>query len=302
MHPPTVSVMIPTYNTLGYLQEAVASVLAQTLPSWELIVVDDGSSDGTAEWLATLRDPRIRAVSRPHTGNLSQVRNAGLSLATAPWLAFLDADDLWAPSKLERQLAFHEAHPDVRWSYTGRRVVDAAGDPLPGEFPWQPVGGWILEKLLVHEAAIASPAMMIHRSLLDAIGAFDERFPYAGDYDLRLRLAARAECGVIDEPLVSIRRHDGCRTLRQPEAPRAMAGVYAKFARGAPRGETRTAARKQEVFYRLKEARLRLEMRRWGRACQALAAAIRARPLDPRPYRAALRGGVLVARRLLRRA
>jgi glycosyltransferase involved in cell wall biosynthesis len=116
----------------------VASVLSQTLTSWELIVVDDGSSDGTADWLRTLRDPRIRTVRERHTGNLSHVRSVGLSPAGTPWLAFLDADDVWLPSKLSRQIAYHTAHPGIRWSFTGRSLADASGAPLPGNFPWKP--------------------------------------------------------------------------------------------------------------------------------------------------------------------
>jgi glycosyltransferase involved in cell wall biosynthesis len=301
MQPPTVSVMIPTYNSLCFLQEAVASVLNQTLRSWELIIVDDGSSDGTGDWLRTLRDPRVRAAYEAHTGNLAYVRNVGISLARAPWLAFLDADDVWLPAKLERQLAFHAAHPDIRWSYTARSLIDARGDPLPGNFPWQPVAGWILLPLLVHRAGIASPTMMIHRSLLSEIGTFDEQFPFAGDYDLRLRLAVHAECGVIDEPLVRIRRHDGCRTVRQPAAVNALANVYRKFRHVAPSSEARTHARRQESFYRLKEAQLRFELRQWAQGWRAVASALRVGPLDSRAYRAAASGGLLMGRDLLLR-
>lgn len=296
MAAPSVSVMIPTYNSLAYLQEAVASVLAQTMTSWELIVVDDGSTDGTAEWLRRLQDDRIRFVLAPHTGNLSHVRNLGLSAARARWLAFLDADDRWLPSKLERQLALHAERPSVRWSYTGRTLVDARGQPLAGTFPWKPVEGWILRELLTHEAAVASPSMMVEQSLMEEVGGFDEQFPYAGDYDLRLRLAIRAECGVVDEPLLEIRRHDACRTRRQPDASHAMAGVYRKFDRNAPSREARSIARRQEVYFRLKEARLRLEARQWSSGWRALAKAARVRPLDLRVHRLAARSLLLLSR------
>lgn len=301
MDAPAVSVMIPTYNSLGFLREAVASVLAQTCTSWELIVVDDGSSDGTADWLRSLVDARIRFVLAAHTGNLARVRNLGVAAGTAPWLAFLDADDLWQPHKLERQLALHAANPAIRWSYTGRTLVDGAGEPLPGRFPWNPVQGWILRELLTHEAAISSPSMLVARSLLAEVGGFDEQFAYAGDYDLRLRLAIRSACGVVDEPLVRIRRHDACRTRRQPDASQAMARVYRKFGASAPSRELLTLARRQEAFFRLKESRLRFEARQWLRGWRALATAARARPLDARIPRMAARSLLLLGRTLTAR-
>jgi glycosyltransferase involved in cell wall biosynthesis len=240
-------------------------------------------------------------VQAEHTGNLSYVRNLGLGAAKAPWLAFLDADDIWLPSKLERQLEFHATHPHLRWSYTGRSLIDASGAPLPGSFPWQPVDGWILLKLLVHQASIASPSMMIERSLLTETGGFDERFPYAGDYDLQLRLAVHAECGVVAEPLVKIRRHDACRTLRQPDAVNAMARVYRKFSRNAPSREALSLARRQEALCLNREARMRFEVGQWSHGWQALGAAIRARPLDTRAYRLTVRGMIRMGQGLLGR-
>lgn len=299
--PPEVSIVLPVHNGLAWVGQAIASVLDQTCASWELIVVDDGSDDGTTEWLATLQDPRIRTVAERHTGNLSHVRNTGIAAGSAPWVAFLDADDVWLPHKLERQLAFHAAHPEIRWSYTGRLIIDGSGARLPDEkYPWHPVGGWILRDLLVHTAKIASPTMMVERSLLQEVGGLDERFRYAGDYELRLRLAAGWECGVVAEPLAMIRQHGGSRTTRRPESALALADVYREFSRSTRATDVVLACRKQETFYRLKAVRIRFARREWRNAWRTLGAALRVRPLDRRIYRMAVHGLMQMARSLRR--
>ncbi|HYJ80601.1 MAG TPA: glycosyltransferase family A protein, partial [Longimicrobiaceae bacterium] len=132
------------------------SVLAQTHADWELLVLDDGSDDGTAEYLAALvrEDPRVRTVALPHTGNLARLRNEGIARARGRWVAFLDSDDAWREDKLERQLAALRASPRARWSYTGRSLMDECGAPIPDARcrPWHPYEGWIARRLLVHEA------------------------------------------------------------------------------------------------------------------------------------------------------
>ena len=296
---PAVSIVLPVYNGLAYLEQSIASVLGQTCTSWELVAVDDGSDDGTAEWLTGLDDPRIRTVAEQHTGNLSRVRNVGIAGSSATWVAFLDADDVWLPHKLERQLAFHAAHPGIRWSYTGRMVIDASGARLPDEkFPWHPVSGWILPDLLVHAAKIASPTMMVERALLQELGGLDERFHYAGDYELRLRLATGWECGVVAEPLAMIRQHRASRTTRRPESALALADVYRQFSRSAHAADLVRICRKQETFYRLKAARIRFGRREWRSAWHTLGSALRVRPLDRRVYRMGVHGLMQMARSL----
>src|ERR1700742_4409771 len=107
--PPAVSIILPTYNRLRFLPEAVQSVLGQTTADWELIVVDDGSTDESVTWLESLRDPRISILRTRHTGNRSALRNLGVARTSGPWIAFIDSDDRWHPEKLRRQLAVHAA-------------------------------------------------------------------------------------------------------------------------------------------------------------------------------------------------
>ncbi|MGH7451509.1 MAG: glycosyltransferase family 2 protein, partial [bacterium] len=115
---PLVSVIIPTFNRLKYLKEAVASVFAQTYAHWELIVVDDGSTDDTLHYVSTLDDPRVRLVSETHSGNPARMRNVGVAHARGEYVAFLDSDDLWESDKLAVQLEYLHTCRGYRWCYT----------------------------------------------------------------------------------------------------------------------------------------------------------------------------------------
>ena len=229
--PPSVSIILPTYDRLAFLREAVASVVGQAVSDWELIVIDDGSTDETVPWLESLRDSRITLVREPHTGDLSRLRNLGLARARSPWIAFLDSDDRWSPQKLERQMAYHKANPRFRWSYTGRRFIDAAGEYLPDSrfSRWVPHSGWIVEQMIALEANIALPSVMVQRALLRDAGGFNETYRANEDMELWLRLAERAECGLVDEPLLDIRKHK-TDTFQLPEVSLALVQMYDDFA------------------------------------------------------------------------
>ena len=136
---PLVSVILPTYGRLGHLRSCVASVFAQSLVEWELIIADDGSDEETRTWLAALGDPRVQVLLLPHSGNPSKVRNAAIQRARGYYLAFLDSDDLWLPDKLERQVAAMRAAPQRRWSYSRVKRIDAHGEPASdaGVKPWR---------------------------------------------------------------------------------------------------------------------------------------------------------------------
>jgi glycosyltransferase involved in cell wall biosynthesis len=207
---PLVSVVLPTYNRLELLIEAVDSVRAQSLTDWELIVVDDGSTDGTDRWVGTIADPRVRLVAVPHSGNIARVRNIGVDAARSEWLAFLDSDDRWTPEKLTRQIArISDAPAAVCWCYTGFRTIDRAGRevPVPHGARWKPAEGWLVEHLLRYEAAVPIQTVLVPARLVREL-RFDEQVPLVDDYELTLRLAAAARGVVVDDPLVEIRLHD----------------------------------------------------------------------------------------------
>jgi len=194
-----VSVIIPTYNRAALVKEAVASVLAQTYRDFELLVVDDGSTDGTPEALAAF-GREIRVLSRPGRGGVSEARNTGIAAAQGEWLAFLDSDDLWLPEKLERQIAFMEAQPRLLLSQTEETWVRRGVRVNPPRSHCKEGGRIFLRSL---ERCLVSPsAVVLHRRLWDDHGGFDEDLPAAEDYDLWLRLSWRYDVGLLPEPLI----------------------------------------------------------------------------------------------------
>jgi len=196
---PRVSVIIPTFNRAAAVKEAVASVLAQTCRDFELLVVDDGSTDGTPAALARFGG-EIRVLRSTRRQGVSAARNAGVAAAQGEWLAFLDSDDLWLPEKLERQMAFMEAHPQLLLSQTEETWVRRGVQVNPPRSHRKEGGRIFLRSL---ERCLVSPsAVVLHRRLLEDHGGFDEELPAAEDYDLWLRLSWRYEVGLLPEPLV----------------------------------------------------------------------------------------------------
>jgi glycosyltransferase involved in cell wall biosynthesis len=195
---PEVSVIIPTYNRAALLREAVASVKAQTYRDFEIVVVDDASTDTTFEALAAWRD--VRVLRQAGRRGVAAARNLGVAAARGQWLAFLDSDDLWLPEKLARQMAYLADRPglslcqtDETWMRHGVKVNKPAAH--------RKVAGRIFAASL--ERCMISPsAVVLRRRLFEAHGGFDETLPAAEDYDLWLRLSWRYEVGLVDEPLV----------------------------------------------------------------------------------------------------
>lgn len=207
----TVSVVVPTFNRLRFLRPAIESVYAQTFSDWDLIIADDGSDLETRQYLESLaNDARVTVVWLAHTGRPSLVRNAALLRASGEYVAFLDSDDLWAATKLERQVETLRSRSNCRWSYTAFLRVDACGTPLPEEArrPWVPYEGEIFEQVVTGRASIRTPSVLATRQLIEQAGGFDEAMLSAEDYDLWLRLALYSEVAIVDEALVYVRYHD----------------------------------------------------------------------------------------------
>jgi glycosyltransferase involved in cell wall biosynthesis len=194
-----VSIIIPTYNRAALVQEAVASVLAQTWRDFEVLVVDDGSTDDTAAALAPWAS-RIRLLRRSCRGGVSAARNTGINAARGEWLAFLDSDDLWRPEKLARQMAYLAEHPELRWCQTEETWV-RRGIRVNQPLTHRKIGGQIFFPSL-GRCLVSPSAVILHRRLLEQHGGFDEDLPAAEDYDLWLRLSWRYAAGLVPEPLV----------------------------------------------------------------------------------------------------
>lgn len=209
---PLVSIILPTFNRVKFLREAVDSVFAQTFHDWQLLIADDGSDDPEMQAFLRALDgvSRVRLLRLAHTGNPAAVRNIALREATAHYIALLDSDDIWMPKKLELQIASMRSRPARQWSYTGFVLVDGSRHPLSGARAIRHPGaaGWILDSLLKMETIIAQPSVVASRELIEAVAGYDEALIACEDYDLWLRLALQSEVDFIDEPLVLVRRHD----------------------------------------------------------------------------------------------
>ena len=196
---PAVSVLMSVRDGAPWVVDAVASALAQTDPDLELIVVDDGSTDGTAAALAGFDDPRLRVERRPAAG-LTPSLNRALDLARAPLVARLDADDVALPERIERQRRFLDAHPDVGLLGTAAREVDAAGRPVAVVTP--PLDDRALRRALVRRNPFVHSSVMMRRRVLDRVGGYDPALAVAQDYELWMRMSAVTRLANLPEPLV----------------------------------------------------------------------------------------------------
>ncbi|MDY6952178.1 MAG: glycosyltransferase, partial [Thermodesulfobacteriota bacterium] len=239
---PTVSVVIPSYNRALFLKEAIDSVLAQGFEDFEVIVVDDGSTDTTNALLASC--PRVFVVTQDRLG-VSAARNAGIARAAGRFLAFLDSDDLWLPEKLAAQIAFFERHPQALicqteeiWIRDGVRVNPKMRHSKPS--------GMIFERSL--ELCLVSPsAVMMRRDLIDKVGWFDETLPACEDYDLWLRIACRFPIYLIDTPLIIKRGGHQDQLSRQPGLDRYRIYALVKILESPPKGGLTAVQRKAAV-------------------------------------------------------
>jgi glycosyltransferase involved in cell wall biosynthesis len=215
---PEVTIIIPTRNAAGWLARAIFSV--GPLPTAEIIVVDDGSTDATAPMLAefALHDPRLRILAGQGVG-AAAARNLGIAAARAPLIAFLDADDRWRLGKLEEQMAFHHAHPEVGFSFTDYRHITAQREDRGTCFAFWPRfaacvagrdGPFVVEAApaaLLAENVIGTSTVMARTDLLRQAGGFEECMSQSEDWDLWLRLAARAPVGCLPMVLTDYTMH-----------------------------------------------------------------------------------------------
>jgi glycosyltransferase involved in cell wall biosynthesis len=197
---PTVSVIIPTYNRAHMIGRALHSVLSQEFTDFEVIVVDDASTDDTEAVVRAIGDPRIRYIRERRNGGPNAARNRGMRAARGEFLAFLDSDDEWLPGKLEKQLArFAELPDSVGAVYTGVETID--DDGTVSHFVPEHRGrihSSLLARNVLHGA---SQSIMIRRSVAQEAGEFDVRYPAIGDYDYWLRVSACCEIEAVPDVL-----------------------------------------------------------------------------------------------------
>jgi len=216
---PFFSVVVPTFNRWPLVGDAIDSVLAQTFESFELIVVDDGSTDDSARHIEKQFEGRARIIRQTNKG-VSSARNTGITAAKADWIAFLDSDDLWAPEKLERQQkaiiddpAIRILHTDEIWERGGRRVN-------PGKKHFKTGSSDDTADLLFNRSLaiclISPSSVAVHSEVFEAVGLFDESLPVCEDYDMWLRMMVSWQIHYLSEKL-TIKRNaygDKCRAVQ----------------------------------------------------------------------------------------
>lgn len=194
-----ISVIIPVYNRAHLIGKAVASVLRQTFAPQEVIVVDDGSSDQLNLALSKFKDKRLKLVRQEHQG-VSAARNSGIRLSSSSWVAFLDADDFWLPTKLEKQVKFHQQNQDILISQTNEVWLRDGRRVQPKKYHQKLEGDIFMPSLA--RCLISPSAVLIHKQVFNNVGLFDEQLPACEDYDLWLRISLNYKVGLVKELLV----------------------------------------------------------------------------------------------------
>ena len=201
---PTVSVVIPTYNRAHLVGRAIQSVLNQTYQDFEIIVVDDGSTDNTEEVVKSFNDPRIRYIRHDQNRGGSAARNTGIKMARGEYIAFQDSDDEWLPEKLEKQMkVFKSAPPEVGVVYTDMWRISKGEKRYWHSPKIMPEDGIVYKQALDRVMGIGIQTAIIKRECLNAVGMFDENFPRFIDLELFVRLSKYYYFHHINEPLVN---------------------------------------------------------------------------------------------------
>lgn len=215
---PRVSVLLTCYNHLAFLPEALESVRAQTFADWDVIALDDGSTDGTREWLdAHASDGKL--VFHPANLGTYGSLNVGLEHASGEFVAILNDDDRWQPDKLRAQVELMEAQPELGLVHTNGEFIDARGAPIAGEplgfaFPREQVGDALIGLLYANK--IIASSVLVRRAVFDELGRFEPAYYGSGDWEMWLRIAERYPIGFVDARLTAYRVH-GSNTSHQHE-------------------------------------------------------------------------------------
>jgi glycosyltransferase involved in cell wall biosynthesis len=270
--PSELTVVIPTWNRCAFLEKAIASVRAQSYQHWQLIVVDDGSTDDTIRMVRSLADERIRLLSLPHAGNIASLRNAGAALGQGGWIAFLDSDDLWLPDKLAIQME-GLVRSKKRWAYGGFEMVDENGSTIPNKTgSYHPYSGWIAKEIITAKAAVAIGSLVVERSLFESLGGFNTSpaLLYREDYELAFRLALVEEGLALPGLMVRITEHERRSTRLCGQGHRRSAAVYEHFVALKPGAALERIARSRQAHYLAEAGLAELNRKNYGPALQLI--------------------------------
>lgn len=200
---------MPTYNRAGYIMESINSVLQQTYSNWELIIVDDASEDNTEELVSSIKDDRIQFIRTDKTGLGIKIKNVGIKKAKGDLIAFIDSDDLWAPEKLNKQIAALDDYPDAMFSITGAYDFKKTGEPLEYYYKQRDGSryGNIFISFFRSEASILPQTLLFRRTCMPVIEEYVRTDPDS-DVEFLLGLALHYKAVILYEPLLYRRLHD----------------------------------------------------------------------------------------------
>lgn len=257
-----VSIVIPVYNRERYLDAAVVSVVGQTFTDWELVILDDGSSDGSVDIARRFAagDPRIRVVTEEN-GGVAVARNRGLAAtdSSSEFVIFLDSDDMWRPDALDVLVAALDANPEAGSAHGLAEAVDADGRSIDhddladsmrrrtaydaGRLVAVPLEAGTPFTALVHHNWVVTPGtQLIRRAALDSVGGFDPTCDPADDWDMALRLSRIADLAFVDRPILQWRRHDSTLSETSDRWRRSVARVRRKMLIDPTNSPARAAA------------------------------------------------------------
>lgn len=231
-----VSIILPVYNGARYVACALRSVLAQTFSDFEVVVVNDGSTDQSREAIRPfLTDRRVKYIEQANAG-VAAARNTALTAASGRLVAFIDQDDLWLPDKLKLQVSVMDSRPGVGLIHTAYELIDAEGRPMgePSFHRWRPdVEGRCLRDLFIRNR-VALPTAMARRSSLDKAGPFDSRIDGADEYAIWLQISAHAEVAYLPTVLARYRVHDSNASHNVLKMATAELGAVESLLRNQP--------------------------------------------------------------------
>jgi len=248
---PLLSAVIPTFDNADMVVEAVRSVLDQTWPRVEAVVVDDGSTDDTLDRLGAFGD-RIRIVRQEHRGP-AVARNAGIRASAGEYIGFLDSDDLWMPEKVEKSVDALRSNPEAGVAYTGVRIRETdTGRAYP--LAQYTTSGWMARDLFLECKGVNTSTLVVRRECLDAVGGFDEEFFRAQDWDIMVRLAEKFQYVHVPDALTERRLHNRSLSVTHQD-------LYAKYNLLVIR---KALARNPELYETLKDDALARAYHRFG--------------------------------------
>lgn len=272
---PAVSVIVPAYNAMPYLKETVESVLNQTYTDFELLIINDGSTDTTSEWVSQVSDPRVKLISQNQQG-VATARNKGIKHAQGEYIAFLDADDLWISTKLEKQIECLEKSPAAGLASCWINLIDEHGN-LIGDTVTVQLREDTLENILLSNFIFCGSTPVVRRRCFETVGQFDQSLAPVEDWDMWIRIAFHYSFAIVKEPLLLYRQHPQMSSRKYLITASQADKVIAKSFQSAPSKLHYLKSTTYANFY-LYIAKLALEAKNYKHSLEFIRKAVHHQP------------------------